>query len=424
MGPAGLVRLRQEEEAVRSKTNWVAALELGTRQFLAAAGQADRSERLKLLALESVPAQGVKQGTLSDPAECADTVARLIRQVEQRLGARISKVLSAAYGNHLRSANASACVPILEPEVGVTRRDVERATVACRSLSLGYDRQILHAFEQGFSVDGQPGVENPVGLFGSKLTVHLHLVTGLNLAFSNLHRVMNRAGLTVEELVLPGLAAAEAILSDLDRDLGVAVIHLGETFTEAVLFGSGSARETLLIPWGTDHLTQALGRAFKLPAAACDQLLAQVGSLEERPDGTSVPLRVSTGSLVRTLAQEEVVRWLAGRCREFIGRLKAKLEESPYFREASSGVCMVGPLAQVGGFLEMAEEILNAPVRLGAIREVEIDPAIVIKPSHAALVGLLRLGSKRRAPSEANQLSQGPWEALTHRVRRVLEEYF
>jgi cell division ATPase FtsA len=103
--------------------------------------------------------------------------------------------------------------------------------------------------------------------------------------------------------------------------------------------------------------------------------------------------------------------------------LAARLEERPYFREASSGIVMVGPLAHVGGFLELAEEAFNVPVRIGNIREVEVDPGVSLKPSHTTLVGLLRLGVKRRA-SSSNPIPQRPWGMISHRVRKVLEEYF
>jgi cell division protein FtsA len=390
---------------------------------MAALGRSDRPGHLKLQAVESVQAGGIHQGALSDPAECADTVSRLVRQLDERQGIRLSKVLAAAYGNQVRSQNAAACVPILEPEVGVSARDVERAVGTCRSLGLDYDRQIIHLFSQGFSVDGQSGIKNPVGLFGAKLTAHLHLVTGLSSGLSNLHRVFNRAGLTAEELVMPGMAAAEAVLSDLDRDLGVVLIAIGETFTEAVLFGEGSAREMILFPWGTDPLASALSRNLKLPWAAADQLLAQLGSLEELPQWTSVPLRISAGSLVRTFPQGQVASWVTARAKEFLKQLAARLEERPYFREASSGIVMVGPLAHVGGFLELAEEAFNVPVRIGNIREVEVDPGVSLKPSHTTLVGLLRLGVKRRA-SSSNPIPQRPWGMISHRVRKVLEEYF
>jgi len=167
----------------------LAGLELGPRQFALAAGQMQDRQRLAVQAVESVPARGFEREGLTDPAECADAVSHLIRQAERSVAARLLSATVSFPGNHFKSFNASASIPIPDRGVGISREDVERVIRTCRSLSLDYDRQILHSFERSFSVDGQTGVKNPVGFFGRKLGVDLHLVTALNLGMQNLTRV-------------------------------------------------------------------------------------------------------------------------------------------------------------------------------------------------------------------------------------------
>ncbi len=180
------------------KPSFVAGLELGARQFVLAVGSLEERHRLVVRALEEIPAHGIERGILSDPVECTDTVAHLLRQVEKALSSKVTTALVAVHGNHLKSSNASALIPIPDPTVGISRRDVERALTSCKTLSLEYDRQILHTFVRGFSVDGQSGIKDPVGLSGTKLGVELHLVTAQNLAIQNLTRVLHRAGLEVK----------------------------------------------------------------------------------------------------------------------------------------------------------------------------------------------------------------------------------
>ena len=419
------------------KPQLIAGLELGDRQITVAVGQLDERQELLIRTVESAPARGVERGVLTDPAECVDAVSRLMRRVEQSLSTRIPKVLAALHGNHLKSYNASASVPVPDPTIGISNRDVERVVTTCRTLSLDYDRQILHAFERGFSVDGQSGIKDPVGLSGAKLSVDLHLVTALNLAVQNLTRVLNRAGLEVEQMVLPGLATAEAVLSDLDRDLGVTLIRIGEVQTEVLLFSEGAVRETFLMPWGTDHLAETLSRSLKLPRAAADQLLEQIRTLEDHPSTGAapdlvglpvrpeppVPLRVKTGSFSKTIPSEQVIHFLAGRTRDFLSRLRRRLDESPYSRESSAGIVMVGSFARLEGFLEMAEELLNMPVRLGTTRGIQLDPQVTLGTQHTTAVGLLRHGIKRRLPT-AQPLTGPPWLRWLDHTRRLLEEYF
>ncbi len=407
----------------------LAGLELGAHRFTLVVGRLIDRHRgsagppsLVLRAVESVPAQGIQRGVLSDPIECSDAIARLIRQTEKSIQARVPKVLAALYGNHVTSANASASIPITEPTAGISRRDVERVTNTCRTLSLDYDRQILHAFERGFAVDGQAGIKDPVGLSGAKLTVQMHLVTALSLAVSSWLKVLHRAGVEVDKLVLPGLAAAEAVLSDLDRDLGVTLICMGECLTEILLFTDGSVRETFLIPWGTDHLTESMGRALKLPKAGVEQLLEQVPSLED--PSSDLAMRVKSGSLTRSFPQGQVVQLVKARCKELLGRVEGRLKESPYFRESAAGVVVVGPLARLEGFIEMVERDLNMPVRLGTPKQVELDPQLNVSVLPVTAVGLILNGVKSRFSPVPSFYPGSPWARLVHRGRLLLEEYF
>ena len=406
------------------KAPLIVGLELGTRHFIVAAGHVEENQRLRVRAAESIPTQGVERGVLSDPIECADSVARLIRKVEQSLSVKVPTVLAALPGNHLKSYNAAASVPISDPQAGISRRDVERVLTTCRTLSLDYDRQILHSFERGFSVDGQSGIKDPVGLCGTKLSVELHLVTALNLGLQNFIKVLNRAGLEVGETVLPGLATAEAVLSDLDKDLGVTLVRVGELQTEALLFTDGKIRETFLISWGTDHLTESISRAFKLSRALAEALLEQVRGFEERPEWTNTPLKVKVGSLARSFPQGQVIHLVRSKTKEFLNRLRGRLEESAYFRESAAGIVMLGGFARLEGFLEMAEGILNMPVRLGTTREVELESGVTLNSLHTTAVGLLRYAAARRSTSSSRPRAVPPALQWLDRARHLLEEYF
>ncbi len=401
----------------------IAALDLGDSHFTLAIGRLDEQQQLSVQALATVRAQGMEKGVFSDPIECSDAVARLARQVEKALSIRLPKLAVAVHGTHLKSYNASAAIPIPDPTVGISKKDVERVITTCRTLSLDYDRQILHAFDRGFVVDGQAGIKDPVGLSGTKLNVELHLVTAQNLSMQNLVKVLNRAGLEVGQLILPGLAAAEAVLLDLDQELGVTLVRIGEFQTEILIFNDGAVRETFVIPWGTDHLAESFSRTFKLPATSIGQILEQVKSIDQHPEWAAVPVRVQAGSLVRSFPQGEVAQLVGSKAREFLARVRHKLDESASFRESAAGVIMVGELAHLDGFLEAAESILNVPVRLGTLREIQRNPGVEISSLHTTSVGLLRYAARQLAA----QNHSGPtsfWERSLDRARLIFEEYF
>ena len=402
----------------------IVGLELGERSFVCAVGMVPDPGRLIVQAAENIPARGMERGVLTDPVECTDTIARLVRQVEKNTSQKITQAFVAMCGNHLKSSTVTSTVPIPDPTVGISRRDIDRAIAHCKTLSLEYDRQILHTSERRFSIDGQSGIKDPVGLSGTKLRIDLHLVTAQTCAVQNLTRVLHRAGVEVSEFVVPILAMAEAVLADLDRDLGVTLISIGEFQTEAVLFTDGAVRETFLFPWGIDYVAETLSRSLKLPRAAVDQLLDQLKTVEERPERAQVPLHVKAGSIQRTFSQGEVIRLVVPKVKELLGRIKRQLDESSFFQESAAGITMCGRLALLEGFLEIAEGILNMPVRLGTSRDVEVDTHVSLNSAHTTAIGLLHYATKRRVVPAPVGVSGPPWVVWVDRTRKILEEYF
>lgn len=402
----------------------LAGLELGPRQFILAAGEWDESGRLTVQAVESVPAKGFEREGLSDPVECTDAVSRLIRQAERGLAARLSSAVVSFSGSQFKSFNSSAAVPIPDPGSGISRQDVERVISTCRTLSLDYDRQIVHSFERGFAVDGQPGVKNPVGLSGKKLAVDLHLVTAPSLGIQNLTRVINRAGLEAERFLLPGLGAAEAVLSDIDRDLGVTLIRVGDHQTEVLLFDDGEPRETFILPGGADDLAESLSRSLKLQRVSAEHLLEQVSGVEELSgEKAEQPLRAGLGASARSFPQGQVIQIVRARVKDLLGRIQRRLESNAVFLDCASGVVMVGYLCRLEGFLEMAEGYFNMPVRLGAVKELELSPGLNLRSQHTTAVGLLRHACRLRGggtPAPGKPFFFRPLEA----VQRLLQDYF
>jgi len=405
------------------KPQLIASLELGDKQFTLGAGFLHDQGRLIVRDLETIPAQGVQRGVLTDPVECSDTIARLVREAEKKLSVRISRVYSAINCGLLNAYNASASIPIPDPAVGISRRDVDKVISACKTLSLDYDRQIIHSFQRGFILDGQGGIKDPVGLSGKKLSVEMHFLTAQNLAVHNLLKVVNRTGVEVEQFVLPALAASDAVLSDLDRDLGVTVVHIGELQTEILLYTDGSVKETFLIPWGIDHLTQSVSRNLKLPKINAEQLLEQVKTIEQPPEWAPSSLKLQAGTLVRTVPQEEISKLLTRKTNEFLEKIRKQLEESPYFPESAAGVVMIGELARLEGFLEVSESVLNMPVRLGTPRGIEIDSDLELTPMHTIVIGLL-VHNARRYTAAHRTFTGSPWRRLFEKGKQIFEEYF
>lgn len=406
------------------KEQLIAGLDLGPRQFVLAAGRIQEPNRLVVQAVELLPAQGFEKEGLTDAVECADAVSRLVRQAERALSAGIPGAMVAFPVAQLKSFNAASAVPVQDSGAGINRQDVGRAISTCRSLSLDYDRQILHCFERGFAVDSQSGIKNPVGLSGKKLTVDLHLVTAPNSGIQNLTRVLSRAGLEPERFVMPGLGVAEAVLADVDRDLGVTLVRIGDSQIEVLLFDDGEVKETFLISGGAEEIAKSVSRSFKLPRVSAEHLIEQVSTVEElSEEKAALPLRAGLGASVRTFPQGQVVQLVRAKAKDLLTRIQRRLEGNPIFLDCASGVVVTGYLSRMEGFLEMAEQTFNAPVRLGMVKEVELAEGIALRGADSVAVGLLRHSARRRLATTRPSNSV-PWMRPLETVQRLLQDYF
>jgi len=217
---------------------------------------------------------------------------------------------------------------------------------------------------------------------------------------------------------------AEAVLADVDRDLGVTLVRIGDSQMEVLLFDDGEVRETFLIPGGTEDLVESLSRSFKLPRISAEHLLGQVSTVEElAEEKAALGLRAGLGASVRTFPQGQVVHLVRARAKEMLTRIHRRLDGNPFFLDCASGVVIVGNLSRLEGFLEMAEEIFNAPVRLGTVKEMELAEGITLRAQDITAVGLLRHSARCRTAA-ARPSNTPPWMRPLETVQRLLQDYF
>jgi len=403
----------------------VAGLDIGTHQVTAAVGRLGASQALEVIALRAGPTHGLSHGVIVDLADCVEAVARVVRAAEEQAGARVMTVAATIHGPLIQRHTVRASITLPDASSEMSRGDVGRVLAACRTAASSYDRQLLHEFVQRFTVDDQQGVRDPIGLFGGRLEVELHVVTVPTGMLQSWRKVLNHAGMEVRALVLPGVATSHAVLSDLDRDLGVIVVDVGGAHTDIICWVDGAVRETLAVPWGGDRLTEQIAERFELPLAAAEQLKLQCNSIEASAahDGQ---LRVQVGRGTRMAPRAEVAALLATGTQALFTAVRQRLETSRYFREASAGLVVTGGTALMEGVLELAETICNLPVRLGSLHGIACHPRLTVTPASSTAIGLLAYPPVVTRPVRIPVAVDAarPWGRLVQRARTLLEDYF
>lgn len=406
----------------------ISGIDLGTHQITVAVGHLSDARQLEVLALTSGPTQGLAHGVIVDLADCVDAVARVVRQAENQIGVRVTTAAATIHGQSVQRRNAIASVALSDSHDEISRWDVERVLAACRTAASTYDHQHLHEWVQRFTVDEQDGVRDPVGLFGGRLAVAMHIVTAPTSVLQSWRKVFNHAGVEANALVLPAVATSGSVLSELDRELGAIVVDIGGAHTDIVCCVDGAVRETLTVPQGGDGLTGQIAERFELPTAAAEQAKLRLNSIETEMSGADEPIRVRVGQGYRAIRRVEVAKVLAEGTKELFTQVRQQLETSRYFREASAGMVVTGGTALMQGVLELAETLCNLPVRLGALQgDIVCHPRIgTVPPTASTAVGLLayQVAMRRSARSFATGAPRHPIGRLVQQAKSLLEDYF
>jgi len=277
----------------------------------------------------------------------------------------------------------------------ITREEVKAAVDRARSVALPADREILHLLPQEFILDDQPGIHDPVGMVGTKLEVNLHLSTCSGGVAQSVVTCANKAGLEVLDTVYEGIAAAEAVLSADERELGVCIADIGASTTEMVVFFEGAVAHTAVLPIGGDHFTNDLAVGLHVPVEEAEQLkqvwgncvVTSVPQLNEIEIGGNLAL--SGGQPARIVRHRYLAEILEPRARELMQMLRENLRQGGVLEALGAGLVLTGGSAKLVGLLDVAESMLRVPARVGYPVPLSRMPEELAQPEFAALIGML-----------------------------------
>lgn len=399
---------------MNGKSELLVGLDVGTAQVVALVGEPASGGGVTVHGAGSAPCDGLRKGVVVNMEATVQAIASAVREAELSAGCEIHSVHASVNGGHVKAFNSHGVVPVKGEEV--RRADIERVLEAARAVALPLDRDILHALPQEFVVDGQDGVREPVGMAGVRLESRVHIVTIAVASAHNLFRCCQRAGLHVVDLILAPLAAADAVLTPEERELGAAVIDIGAGTTGVVAFAQGAVKHTAVLPLGGHHVSSDIAAGLRTPFREAEQLKRRFGcalALAVAPDEM---LEVSTiGSRTpRELPRLAIAEIIEPRVEEILTLAQRQLLRSGLDEVLASGIVLTGGTVLLDGVVPLAERVFQLPVRIGAPLECDGLDASLPGPACSAAIGLMRLGAQ---PFEA---LAGPAEdePLLDRVRR------
>lgn len=405
------------------KNSIVVGLDIGTSKVCAVVGEMTENG-VEIIGVGSHPSQGLRKGVVINIEGTVASVKKAIEEAGLMAGCEIHTVFTSISGGHIKAFNSHGIVAVKNKEV--TQRDLERVIDAARAVAIPMDRDVIHVLPQDYVIDDQDGIREPLGMSGVRLEAKVHIVTGAQTSAQNIVKCCNRTGLNVAEIVLAPLAAAEAVLTDEERELGVVLIDVGGGTTDIAIYHDGTVKHTAVVGIGGNHVTNDIAAGLRTPFNDAERIKQRHGyarasmvSDDERVDVPSV-----AGKGPSSVSRQILCEIIEPRLDEIFELVQKEVAKSGFDGALTSGIVITGGSMLLPGAVEMAEHSFGLPVRLGVPARVRGLIDIISNPTYATGVGLVLHGMKRQErgvyrPREDKILSK-----VKHRMSDWLSEFF
>src|SRR6478672_10423503 len=378
----------------------VAGLDIGSAKTTAiiaeVVGDLPRNPSIRILGVGQARTTVLRRGVVSDIEETTRSIQKAMTDAERMAGAQIAEVYAGIAGEHVQAMTSKGIVAINGDEI--TKPDVERANAVARAQAIPQDRELLHAIPQEYTVDKNHGIRDPIGMIGTRLETEMYLVTIGGSPAMNLRKAVEKAGYKVRELVLEPLASALSVLTEDEKELGVALVEMGAGTTDIAVFHEGKIRHLGTVNFGGNNVTNDIVHGLGVTQADAERLKERYGcAYEPMVDPSEViqlPSTVAQGE--RAIPREVLAHIIHQRMDEIFDLVQKEIERAGFGQRLSGGVVVTGGASAMQGVGELAADVFGTGVRIGLPGE-NIGGLIdaVEAPRFSTVVGLAIYGANR-----------------------------
>jgi cell division protein FtsA len=377
----------------------VVGIDVGSSKICTLVGEVRDNGDLRVVGVGLVPSRGLRKGVVVNVEDATSALSASVREAERTSGYKLERAYVGISGEHISSLNSQGVVGVSHRRSGITVDDVERALDAACAITVPHNQEVIHVIPRGYVVDGQNGVQDPIGMYGFRLEVEAHLVTASSTAIQNLLKCVGQAGLEVDEVVSAGIAAGDAVLAETEREMGVILADIGAGTTDVTIFIDGTVWHTVTLGIGGSYITQDIAIGLRLPPAVAEEVKVEHGHV--LPDEVDSDEAFTVTSFDERVGQE-VPRWqlasiIHARAEEILSMINKAVKRSGYDGLLPAGVVLSGGTAQLPGMRTLGRQVLGLPVRLGNPQNLHGLVDTVANPAHAVGAGLMTWGSTEEA---------------------------
>ena len=401
-------------------SDYVVGLDMGTTAVSVIVGEFTADGETRVIGAGTAPASGVTKGVIVNIDEATESLRAAVSQAERMAGVEIRGVCASVSGPHIRSFSSRGVIALPAGRREVSARDIEKVTEAARSITLPFNQEIVHSLPQDFAVDSHPGIRDPIGMSAMRLEAEVHIVTALGMPLENMVKVCKKTGLEIVELVFDPIAAARAVLTREEMELGCLLVDVGGGVTSYALYFGGTVRASGVVAAGGVNVTNDLAVGLRTSAAVAEQLKLSRGvalaSLAQEDEQVMVP--GIGGREARELRTQILAAIIEPRTEEIFTMVKKQVGGDPYYRLLGAGVVLAGGGSQLRGMAGVAEEVFDLPVRIGRAANLMGLSELVDSAGWTTGIGLLLWGADRiAAQGIGGPANRVKW--MFHRIKQM-----
>jgi cell division protein FtsA len=408
----------------------VVGIDVGTTKVCTLVGRVEDDGNVRILGVGIEPSAGIRKGIVVDLAAASQAIKRSVEKAESTSSLEITTALVSLAGAHVSSVNSRGSAGI--PSGIISINDLMRALDQAQAIAIPHDREIVHVIQRGISVDGQEGIKTPVGMHGFKLEVETHIITAASATVDNIRQSVSAAGVEIQQFVLNPLASAEVVLTEQERQAGVAVCDIGGGTTDLAIYVNGDVWHTMVLAVGGNHITQDIAHGLRLNLSQAEDVKKQQGhavkseigadeSFLIRPFGEDKDVRIN---------RQDLAHIIEARVEETFGLILQEIKRSGYDGLLPAGMVLTGGTSALPGISTVASEVLGMPVRMAQPQNLKGLVDKLNSPMYSTSIGLLKWamamhdqqvaissGNKKRRNRNDSQVS---FEAIKNWMKRLL----
>lgn len=402
----------------------VVGLDVGTTKIGAVIGEVSPEGELEVIGLGHRPSKGLRKGVIVEIESARDAIMAVLEDAEVMAGARIDAAYVGISGSQVVEVMAEGTLELRSQ--AITAREVQQVVEMAQSPLGTRDREILHVVPQEFTLDGEEGIANPIGLSGAKLGVRVKVMSAPAPVMESLRQVMDLARVEIREVVARQLASAEGVLTEDEKERGVGVIDVGGSSSDIVVYRGSLPQYIRSLGVGGNHVTHDLAVGLRTPVSEAERLKQQFGcallSLVKAEEMVEVaPARGKEG---RSFPRKFLAEIIEARVEEIFAMALHQIQQGGFYPLLSGGIVLTGGASVMPGMVQAAEAVFEMPVRMGLPRDIGGLTDLISSPTYAAAVGLVKYGRRRLLGGESPRTQHLRFGRYFRRVAHWVQEFF